>query len=211
MESRINAFAHAMNRQFMAQQQEAAAGLQRYQKVDWVKLAQADPAKYNAAKAAFDAEQTAFQRKQAEWNGFLQEFDNLSQQTIAMRAQAALPEIKSRIKGWNDAKYAELSNFVVERYGFSRDMVNKITDPQFWEMANDAETYRKGKSVKTTPAKVVRAPKITTRTTSGVNPKAVQQRQSNAVLDAARAQTGTKQVGTLADVLRARREARNQR
>ena len=53
-------------------------------------------------------------------------------QALKLRAQAALPEIKSRIKGWNDAMYAERSDFLVERYGFDRGMVNRITDPQFW-------------------------------------------------------------------------------
>jgi hypothetical protein len=64
LESRINSYAHAMNKQFQAQQQELAAGLQRFQSVDWVKLAQSDPAKYTAAKAAFDAHQGEYQRKQ---------------------------------------------------------------------------------------------------------------------------------------------------
>ena len=52
-------------------------------------------------------------------------------EALRLRAQAALPEIKSRIKGWNDAMYAERSDFLVERYGFDRGMVNRITDPQF--------------------------------------------------------------------------------
>jgi hypothetical protein len=134
MENRLNSFAHAMNRQFMATQQELSAGLEKYSKVDWVRLAQSDPAKYNAAKAAFDAEQTTFRQKQEQWNGFLQEFDTLGKETLKMRAQAALPEIKSRVKGWSDAKYAELSGFAVETYGYDPSVVNRITDPQFWDV-----------------------------------------------------------------------------
>ena len=205
MESRINSFAHAMNRQFMQQQQDASAGLQRYSKIDWVKLAQADPAKYTAAKAAFDAEQTAFQRKQGEWNGFLQEFDALGKETLTMRAQAALPEIKARIKNWGDGTYAELSDFVVDKYGFTRDMVNKITDPPFWEMANDAATYRKGKQVKTVPAKVIRRPKITTRTTAGVSRAKEQSKAVASNLEKARSLSGSNQMAAVAAALRARR------
>ena len=208
MELRINSFAHAMNKQFMAAQQEQAAGLSKYQKIDWVKLAQQDPARYSAAKAAFDAEQTQFRDKQNQWSGFLQEFDSVSKETLAMRAQASLPEIKARIKGWNDGTYAELSDFAVTRYGFSREMVNKITDPQFWEMAHDANNYAKGKAVKTTPAKVIRGPKTVLRTTAGVSATDARLSASNNQMDIARQSSGAVQMAALADVLKSRRGLR---
>ena len=173
-----------------------------------MKLAQADVSKYNAAKAAFDAEQTRFKQKQDQWQGFLQEYDRVSEEALKLRAQAALPEIKSRIKGWSDATYAELSEFAVSTYGYDRATLNKITDPQFWESMHDAATYRKGLKVKTVPAKVIRSPKITTRTTAGVSAKAQQKQQTVNSLAAARGLTGRGQMEAAAEALRIRRSSR---
>lgn len=208
LESKVNSYAHAMNKQFQQQQQELAAGLQRFQSIDWVKLAQADPAKYTAAKAAFDAHQGEFQRKQQQWNEWVQEHDALGNEALRLRAQAALPEIKSRIKGWNDAMYAERSDFLVERYGFDRGMVNRITDPQFWELAHDAYTYRK--AAPTTKAKVKRTPTITPRSTSGAAPKMQQKAVDKSVMQAIQTSSGRSQMESAAALLASRR-AQHQR
>lgn len=203
LENRINSYAHAMNKQFQAQQQELAAGLQRFQSVDWVKLAQADPAKYTAAKAAFDAHQGEFQRKQQQWNEWVQEHDALGNEALRLRAQAALPEIKARVKGWNDAMYAERSDFLVDRYGFDRNMVNRITDPQFWELAHDAYTYRK--AAPTAKAKVKRTPTITPRSTSGAAPKMKQREADKSTMQAIQNTSGRSQMESAAALLASRR------
>lgn len=208
LEQRVNGFAHAMNRHFMDTQQEMSKKLTRYQELDWVKLAQADPAKYTAAKAAFDAEQGRFQAQQNQWNGFLQEFDKLSQETLQMRAQAALPEIKQRVTGWNDGMYAQTSEFLVKRYGFDTAMVGKITDPQFWEMARDAYVFNKGRNVQT-KQKVVRSnPKVQLRSTAGVTQRMQTSANQQKLHESVSTLTGRSQMEAAADLMRQRRESR---
>lgn len=205
LEQRVNSYAHAMNQQFQQNTQELSAGLQRFQSVDWVKLAQADPAKYTAAKAAFDAQQGEFQRKQSQWQQWVQQHDELAQESLRLRAQAALPEIKSRVKGWNDAMYAERSEFLVEKYGFDRGTVNRITDPQFWEMANDAFTYRKGASTPTIKAKVKRTPTKTPRSSAGAAPKMRQRVAEQTNLQTIQTSSGRSQMESAAALLASRR------
>lgn len=205
LEQRVNSYAHAMNQQFQQNTQELSAGLQRFQSVDWVKLAQADPAKYTAAKAAFDAQQGEFQRKQSQWQQWVQQHDELAQESLRLRAQAALPEIKSRVKGWNDAMYAERSEFLVEKYGFDRGTVNRITDPQFWEMANDAFTYRKGASTPTIKAKVKRTPTKTPSSSVGAAPKMRQKVAEQTNLQAIQTSSGRSQLEGAAALLASRR------
>lgn len=147
LEERLNGFSHAINRDFQSRMEAAARALKPFSEIDWAKLAETNPAQYNAQKVKFEQARAAAMGVQQQWNGFLQEYEQIAQQTLQMRAKAALPEIKQRIKGWDDAMYAERLSFVKDTYGAEPAVLTKVVDPWFWELANDAHKYRQGKAL----------------------------------------------------------------
>lgn len=156
LEERLNSFSHAINRDFQMRMEQAARAMRPFAEIDWAKLAGENPAQYNQKRVQFSQAQAAAMEQQQRWQAFVQEYQQLSQQALQMKAQAALPELKTRIKGWNDALYAERMSFVNDTYAADKATVSKVTDPWFWEMVNDAYLYRKGKSLPT-EGKVKRA------------------------------------------------------
>jgi hypothetical protein len=147
LETNLNRFAHAINRDFQSRIEMASRALRPFAETDWAKLARENPAEYNGRKVQFEQAKSQLAAMQQHWQAFAQEYDGLSQQAIRMKAKAALPEIKQRIKGWNDALYSERMAFVKDTYRADVDTLSKVTDPWFWELANDAYLYRKGKQL----------------------------------------------------------------
>lgn len=147
LEERLNGFSHAINRDFQSRMEAAAKALKPFSEIDWAKLAETNPQQYNAQKVRFEQARAAAMAVQQQWNNFLKEYEELAQQSLQLRAKAALPEIKARIKGWDDAMYAERLSFVQSTYGAEPSVLTKVVDPWFWEMANDAYKYRQGQAL----------------------------------------------------------------
>lgn len=146
VEERLNAFSHAINRDFQMRMEAVQRGMQQFREIDWVKLA-ANPAEYNQKKVMFEQARAAEAALKQQWTSFLQEYERVSQETLEQRARAAIPELRSRIKGWDDAVYTERYNFAKDTYGADPAVLAKVVDPWFWEMANDAYLYRAGKKL----------------------------------------------------------------
>jgi hypothetical protein len=207
METQLNQYAHAANRWLQVQMQQAATDLRGFESVDWARLAGENPQQYTAQKARFDAAKERFQSHQQQWQGFLSEYEQLSQRQLQARAHAALPELRQRIKGWNDALYNDLASFAVEKYGADRGVLNKVTDPWFWQVLHDAKTLKSGQSLPKVKAKVKRTTemRVTGRPPEG---KTAQKRTQTAAIQGIAALTGKAQINAAADLLARRRQAR---
>lgn len=168
MEQELNRFAHGMNRVYESQVSAVVNQVKEFGKVDWGKLAESNPNQYNSMKAKFEVARSRMEATQGQWQSFLKEYEDLSHRAIDMKAKAALPQIKQRIRGWNDGMYAERASFLIESYGADKGVVGKVTDPWFWELANDAYNYRKGRGLPDRAQKIVRRSAAQTPRAGGV-------------------------------------------
>jgi len=159
IEKKLNQFAHASAQMHKGRLSKIEGALKQYQSVDWAKLASDDQQKFTVHKEQFEQLKNQYAGEQRQFAGFLKEFNTLSEQSTAKKAEAAYPEIKQRIKGWNEGRYHELREFLSSKLGADAAQVNQITDPWFWELANDAFTYRSGKTLNTGKRKIRRATK----------------------------------------------------
>lgn len=203
----INRHSHALRRVIEAQLGGLLGEVQKFNSVDWGKLASTDVDEFNRQKARYEvAKERAAQGQQA-YVGFLQEYDALTRRALEAKAQAALPVLKTRIKGWSNGLYAELSKFTHE-VGAPEEVVAKVTDPWFWEIVNDAYAYRKGQKAATAGKKVtVSSPKRSIpagpRVTSGERQRIDEQR----LRDSAAKGSPRDQMGAAVALMQARRTA----
>lgn len=211
MEQDLTRFGNVMAMTYQKQSAAIVKRLQQYGQLNWEALAEKDPNQYRAQRARFEATKTRYEGLQRDFQGFLAEYDRTTQQSIAMRAQAALPEIKQRIRGWNDGVYAERRTFLSETYrGADPSVINKITDPWFWELVNDAHTYRKGKEIPKKAAKIVKRTPGVNVTSSAAPARAVKTRneEANALQSMRKMTTDRAQEDQAVAILRARRNAK---
>lgn len=136
--------------------------LSQFADIDLYALSQENPAKAAAIREQREAIKEQRAQMQANRQRYADEWQAMNDYVLRQRAQAALPELKAKIPGWNDAMYAELTDHVVMR-GADAEVVNRIVDPWFWELVADAMAMRKGKSlqlrhaVKLTPTASVKS------------------------------------------------------
>lgn len=159
MEKNLNQFAHASAQQHKGRLSKIEGALKQYQSVDWARLASDDNQKFTVHKEQFEQLKRQYASEQREFAGFAKGFDTLSKQVTAKKAEAAYPEIKQRIKGWNEGRYHELREFLTGKLGANVNQVNNITDPWFWELANAGVTYLSGKKLNTGKRKIRRPTK----------------------------------------------------
>jgi len=205
LQEQLNAFAHAQMRIHQAKVAQVTEALQQYANTDWVRLSQEKPAEYATHQAQFNQLKETAQRGRQDFQRFQQEFGQLSQQVITEKAKAAQPELLQRMKGWNEAQYHTLRESVIRDYGGDEAQVNRITDPWFWEIVNDAHTYRTGKTMKTGQNKIRRAsatPKASAPTTK-VDPSVKQ--DADGVDKIRKADTTRGQMEVAMDLMRSRR------
>jgi len=208
IEKKLNQFAHASAQQYKGRLSKIEGALKQYSNVDWPKLAADDQQKFAVHQAQFDQLKNQYAAEQRQFNGFLQEFNTLSQQATEQRAEAAYPEIKQRIKGWNQGRYHELREFLTAKLGANADQVNQITDPWFWELANDAFTYRSGKTLKTGKQKIRRPTKTlkAKAATAKPDPKVASEKKGfDAIINAG---SPTRQMDAAAALMKQRRGQR---
>lgn len=205
----IDKFAHGLRRMFESQLSGLATQVRQFETVDWNALA-SNPQQYQTAKARYDVAKGNLQRAQEVFQQFLGEYDELSDRAVRMKAQAALPEIKAKIKGWNDALYAERSKFAIDEYGADPAVINKVTDSWFWVMLNDAYTYRQGAKLPTNAKKIVKkSPAKTPRPGAGRPPPARPEAAAEAIAAKATSASPREQVNLAVKLLQHRRAARN--
>lgn len=118
----------------------------QFSDVDMFSLAQENPARAAAIREQRDALREQRSQLQASRERYAAEWQQLTDYNLRQRAQAALPELKLRIRDWSDAKYAELTKHVIER-GAEPEIVGKIVEPWFWELVADAMLHRKGRAL----------------------------------------------------------------
>lgn len=114
--------------------------------VDMFSLAQENPARAAAVREQLAALKEQRTQLQTNRQRYAAEWQQMTDYNLRQRAEAALPELKMRIRDWSDAKYAELTKHVVER-GAEPEIVGKIVEPWFWELVSDAMALRKGKAL----------------------------------------------------------------
>jgi len=175
--------------------------MSQFSDIDFYAIAQENPARAAALREQREAIKEQRQQLHTNRQRYADEWKQLTEQNLKMRAEAALPEIKSRIPGWSESLYAELSQHVVSRGG-EPDVVSRIVEPWFWELVNDAMAMRKGKSmpmrkaVPLSPTKTVNA--------SGKKPGRMSA-ESQAIHDARKATSIRSQEAAVLSALRARR------
>ena len=208
IEKKLNQFAHASGQMHKGRLSKIEGALKQYQSVDWAKLAADDNQKFTVHKEQFEQLKNQYAGEQRQFAGFLKEFNSLSEQSTAKKAEAAYPEIKQRIKGWNEGRYHELREFLTSKLGAESAQVNQITDPWFWELANDAFTYRSGKTLNTGKRKIRRATK-TLKAKAPVKPVDQNAKdEQSAIANISRSTSARSQMEAGADLLAKRRSHR---
>lgn len=208
-EQELSKFGQYIERLYQSQISAVQSSLERFRNVDWGGLAEKDPAKYTATKAQFEVAKGRWEAVNRDRQQFLSEYDSQVQKSIAMRAEAAIPEIRQRIRGWNNAMYNERMDFVSKTYRVPAEFVAKLTDPWLWEVVNDAYHFRKGKELPKTAAKIVkRSPAVTPRPSARQMPGRPAAQKEAGLLQKVKASDGRSQQQAAIELLRARRQNR---
>jgi hypothetical protein len=82
MEERLNAFSHAINRDFQMRMEAAGRALQPFANLNWADLAEKNPQQYNAQKVRFEQARAAAAGIQQQWAGFVKEYENTNPDLI---------------------------------------------------------------------------------------------------------------------------------
>lgn len=210
LEQELTQFSHGISRFMASQLGPVKHQLEAFKRTDWAELAKT-PEKFQAEQAKFQAAKTKYAQLQQTLRGFMGEYAKISERALNLRAEAALPEIRQRIKGWNDAMYAERSQFLVEKYRANPDTVSKITDPWFWELVSDAFNFRKGQELPGKARKIVRAnPRVLSGRGASPAPRVpgAQKRETEAMERVRKATSVVSATEAGAELLRQRRENR---
>lgn len=133
--------------------------------VNWVELANSDPAKFVALKAKADQFNGIMNNIQQEQAKLLQQRTQEQQTARDKAAQEAVEKLKSdpvlKIDGWNNDKYQSILKSAIEQYGFKPEEVTTVVDARIIKVLNDALAYRELKSAKPiADKKVVSLPKV---------------------------------------------------
>lgn len=171
--------------------------------VDMFSLAQENPARAAAVREQLAALKEQRTQLQTNRQRYASEWQQMTDYNLRQRAEAALPELKLRIRDWSDAKYAELTKHVVER-GAEPEIVGKIVEPWFWELVQDAMLHRKGKALTLKPAVRLSPTRSVSAGPSGAKPK-------NAEAEAIRAAKKAGSVRSQEDAVLAAMRARRKR
>lgn len=130
------------------------------QKLDWVKLANEDPATYTAKRAQYEERVWQIRQIQAEKQ-------RTDAEEATQKARAELGKLIEKLPEWSDetkAKegFASLTKELADGYGFNEDDVGAISDHRLVLIARDAIAYRKLMADKKAAEakKVADAPKV---------------------------------------------------
>lgn len=178
--------------------------LAQFNEVDWYTMAQENPARASALREQREAIKEQRQALLTNRERYSSEWQQMQDYNLQQRAQAALPELKLRIKDWSDAKYGDLQKHVIS-LGAEPEVVGKIVEPWFWELVSDAMAHRKGKALHLKSA----VPLTPSRTVKS-GPSA-QQRPKNTEADAIRAARKASSVRGQEDAVMAALRARRKR
>jgi hypothetical protein len=131
------------------------------QNVNWVQLAQTDPAKYVALQSRAQQVSNITQAIAAEQQKLGTQKTQEMQQARERAANEAVETLKTKIPGWNNDKYRSILEGSIEKYGFKSEEVTQVTDSRIIEVLNDALEYQRLKSAKPiVDKKVVSIPKV---------------------------------------------------
>lgn len=156
--------AQQQNFQVHAQISAIDAQIAQYQNVDWQQLIENDPVEAMKLDRAFrdlkdkrnEAVQTAIQSQQ--------QIDQQRQQEFMQIVERGKSELPKRIPDWSPEKAQALSEYGVNKYGFTREEMLSIIDPRHVEVLNKAFLYDQLQAGKPeTLKKVALAPKTLTK------------------------------------------------
>jgi len=128
--------------------QEMRKDLAQFEGVDWMALSQQNPQQYMAARAQYDAAQLRHQQLTKQTESFFGELESVQKRQKAQAGQAAVKELKRKIKGWNNARYYDLVDYA-EKQGFPRQTALDWTDPHIFVMLNKAKAFDAAQKVGT--------------------------------------------------------------
>lgn len=152
--------------------------LAKYNGVDWYRLANDDPATAQVHRMRFDDAQRArvelSARLQHQHQQRSQGLQAQQDQGLAKRVQESESALASDDKTWTTARSSELSTFIQEQYGMSRDQLAQAMSPAFARLMRDAMTARKALTKATAkpppdPVKPVTALRANTPTKPGLH------------------------------------------
>lgn len=117
------------------------------QKIDWIKLAQDDPAEYVAQRAAADQRMGALQQAHAEQQKILAQQQAEQQTHLQSYIQQQQEALLAKLPDWKDAdkaktEKAQLREYLKAEGGFSDAELNGLTDHRTLLIARDAMLYR---------------------------------------------------------------------
>lgn len=189
-----------LNAAFLGQQDAAfRQRLQTLQNSNWEQLSK-DPQAFSKKQAEFQGLQMQygqFQQQQKAWLQQIQQFEDEAQRA---QAQLAQKELKTRVKGWNNALYYSLVDYA-EKTGFSREDVLKYVDPNVFVLLQKAKAFDEAQKA-TTKKRVKPAPKRTPKGSQAQKPARKVAQQQQEVLAKARS---SGRIEDAVDALRAKR------
>lgn len=123
------------------------------EKTDWVKLAQADPAKYTAARAQVEA--ASARMAQA-----AQERDQNRRAYLAEQHKFACEHIPEYADEKSRAKFVESAGSLMAEYGFTSDEIANLGDSRALRVVSDALKYRELKAKTEAATKQIQQKKV---------------------------------------------------
>lgn len=173
--------------------------MQQFESINWTEMAQTNPQAYQQQSAMAEAVKRQAHQTEQETQQFLQQVKHAEDAIAREQASIAQKELKSRIKGWNNALYYSLVDYA-ETTGLDRKEVLKYTDPNVFVLLQKAKAYDEAQKI-TTQKKVKSSGKRTLRAQAPVTPGDRQARKSNQEVD--HAMSLARQEGTVEAAMQA--------
>lgn len=154
------------------------ADIQRWQGVDWERVAAENPEQYRQAKQAYEHSQTLFNGIRQQTDEIIAREEQAKKEALVAHAQQSVSILKTTLPGWSNELYAQIGEFARNELGFDADEFNNFSDHRAIVAIYEAMQYRKGKSVVTEKTIKV-APKKTLSDKKAATSKAIVTRKSN--------------------------------
>lgn len=136
------------------------AQLKQYEALEWAKIRAENPAEYAALAADLQTLRIARSDADNKAKAVAQEVDGTQNELIARERAAMLETLAKSLKGWGDAKGAELSEYATKN-GVRVETLRKLTDAGLVIALDKARKYDQLQAEKTTlKAKAQDAPRV---------------------------------------------------
>lgn len=182
----------------LGQIKQAETAIQGFHNLNWQELRASDPVEYAAKLSDFNAWQQHLNGLHGQMNEAQQRLGYQQAQLAQQKVREAASVLQERIPGWGQQKQQELRS-AAQSFGYSDQELSTLMDPRFVLVLNEANEFRKLKAKKVEVQKKPLPPVA--------KPSARPQQDAKAAYQKSRddfRKGGGKDLGTLADALRAR-------